>query len=75
MLKSKEIKTKKELIEQLKKDNTIEQLEEVGKINIDYIDEDLELLIAVLKEEFKIEAELQDLIGGRYLVNLGYQGD
>lgn len=66
---------KKELIEQLKKDNTIEQLQEVGKIDIDCIDEDLELLIEVLEEEFQIKTEIKDLIGGRYLVNLDYRGD
>ena len=66
---------REKMINNLKKDNTIEQLEEQGKINIDYIDEDLELLIEVLKEEFQIETEIQDLIGGRYLVNLDYKGD
>lgn len=65
---------KKELIEQLKEDKTIEQLQEVGKINIDYIDEDLELLIKVLKEEFYIKTEIQNLVGGQYLVNLDYKG-
>lgn len=63
------------IIKNLKENAIIEQLEEIGKINVDYIDEDLELLIEVLEEEFKIEAELQDLVGGRYLVNLNYQGD
>ena len=49
-----------DLIEQLKKDNTIEQLQEVGKINIDYIDEDLEMLsdvlekTSVLKQKYKV---------------------
>ena len=63
------------LIEQLRKDNTIEQLEEVGKINIDYIDEDLEMLVEVLEKEFSIETEIRSLIGGRYLINTGYKGD
>jgi len=63
------------LIEQLKTDNTIEQLEEVGKINIDYIDEDLEMLIDVLDKHFNIKAEIQSLIGGRYLINTGFKGD
>ena len=61
------------LIEQLKKDNTIEQLQEIGKINIDYIDEELELLIDVLDKHFNIKTELQDLVGGRYLVNIDYK--
>ena len=65
---------KKELIEQLKEDKTIEQLQEVGKINIDCIDEDLGLLIEVLKEEFCIKTEIQNLVGGQYLVNLDYKG-
>ena len=64
---------KKELIEQLKEDKTIEQLQEVGKINIDCIDEDLGLLIEVLKEEFHIKTEIQNLVGGQYLVNLDYK--
>lgn len=68
-------KEKKEIIKNLKENAIIEQLQEVGKINIDYIDEDLDLLelIITLKEEFKIDTTLQDLIGGRYLVNLDYQ--
>ena len=61
------------LIEQLKKDNTIEQLQEIGKINIDYIDEDLEMLIDVLEKNFSIKTEIQDLVGGRYLVNIDYK--
>lgn len=61
---------KKELIKDLKEDNTIEQLEEIGKINIDSIDCDLELLIEVLKEEFGYYTEIQCLIGGHYLVLL-----
>lgn len=63
--------TKKELIENLKENNIIEQLEEVGKINIDFIDEDLELLIEVLEEEFRIKTEIQNLIGSQYLVMIG----
>ena len=62
-----------DLIEQLKKDNTVEQLQEIGKINIDYIDEDLEMLIDVLDKTFSIKTEIQDLVGGRYLVNIDYK--
>ena len=62
---------REKMINNLKKDNTTEQLQEVGKINIDYIDENLELLIEVLEEEFHIRIELQNLIGGQYLVYLG----
>ena len=66
---------KTNLIKELKQDNTIEQLQEAGKINIDNIDGDLELLIEVLKEEFEIDAEIQNLIGGIYLVNLNYESE
>ena len=52
--------------------NIIEQLKEVGKINIDYIEGDLEKVIEAL-ENFGIKTEIQDLFGGRYLVNLGYK--
>jgi|BioPla2DNA2_1021312.scaffolds.fasta_scaffold54522_3 hypothetical protein len=65
---------KKELIEQLKENNIIEQLQEVGKINIDYIDCDLGLLIEVLEEDFYIKTEIQNLVGCQYLVNLDYKG-
>lgn len=60
---------KKELIEQLKENNIIEQLQETGKINIDYIDYDLGLLIEVLEEKFGINTEIQNLVGGQYLVS------
>lgn len=63
--------TKKELINNLKEDATIEQLEEVGKINIDFINYNLPLLIEVLEEEFNIKTEIQNLIGGQYLVRTG----
>lgn len=66
---------KTNLIKELKQDNTIEQLQETGKINIDNIDGDLELLIEVLKEEFEIDVEIQNLIGGIYLVNLNYESE
>ena len=64
-----------DLIEQLKKDNTIEQLQEIGKINVDYIDEDLEMLIDVLEKNFSIKTEIQSLVGGRYLVNIDYKSN
>lgn len=60
---------KKELIEQLKENKIIEQLQETGKINIDYIDYDLGLLIEVLEEKFGINTEIQNLVGGQYLVS------
>lgn len=69
------VKSRDNLIEQLKENNIMEQLQEVGKINIDYIDGDLEMLIEVLEKNFCIKTEIQDLIGGRYLVNLDYKGD
>jgi hypothetical protein len=63
--------TKKELINNLKKDAIIEQLEEIRKINIDFIDYDLGLLIEVLEDEFNIKTEIQNLVGGQYLVKIG----
>ena len=62
---------KKELIKSLQENNIIEQLEEQGKINIDFIDGDLDLLIEVLESEFDIRTEIQNLVGGQYLVRIG----
>lgn len=62
---------REKMINDLREDNTIELLEEAGKINIDFIDEDLGLLIEVLEEEFYIKTEIQNLVGGQYLVYLG----
>lgn len=52
------------------KNATIEQLEEVGKINIDNIDNDLCQLMGVLEKYFNIKTELKDLIGGRFLIKI-----
>ena len=64
------LKKRKKMIEDLREDKTIEQLEEQGRINIDYINEDLWMLIEVLEEVFNIETEIQNLVGGQYLVYL-----
>ena len=61
---------REKIIKDLREDKTIELLTELGKINIDSIDEDLIMLIEVLEEEFNIETEIQNLIGGQYLVYL-----
>lgn len=61
---------REKMIEDLRLDKTIEILTEQGKINIDYIDEDLMMLIEVLETEFSINTEIQNLIGGQYLVYL-----
>jgi len=58
------------MIKDLQENKTIEILTEQGKINIDSIDEDLIMLIEVLETEFNIETEIQNLIGGQYLVYL-----
>ena len=63
-------KEREKMIKDLRENNTIEMLEEKGKINIDFIDEDLGMLVEVLKEEFNIKTEIQNLIGGQYLVKI-----
>lgn len=62
------MKEKQQIINNLKEDKTIEQLQEVGKINIDYIDEDIYLLMEALEEGFNIKTDIKDQVGGRYLV-------
>ena len=62
---------REKIIKDLREDKTIELLTELGKINIDSIDEDLIMLIEVLETEFNIETEIQNLVGGQYLVYLG----
>lgn len=64
------LKKRKEMIDDLKEDKTIELLTEIGKIDIDSINEDLIMLIEVLETEFNINTEIQNLIGGQYLVYL-----
>ena len=64
------LKERERMIEDLRKDKTIEILTETGKINIDSIDCDLWMLAEVLETEFNIETEIQNLIGGQYLVYL-----
>ena len=62
---------REKIIKDLREDKTIELLTELGKINIDSIDEDLIMLIEVLETEFNIITEIQNLVGGQYLVYLG----
>ncbi len=64
---------REELIQELNENAYIEHLQEVGKINLDTIDYNLQLLIEVLKEDFDIETEIQTQIGGQYLVNLDFE--
>lgn len=63
-------KKREKMIEDLRGDKTIEILTETGKIDIDSIDENLIMLIEVLETEFNIETEIQNLVGGQYLVYL-----
>jgi len=58
------------MIKDLQENKTIEILTEQGRINIDSIDEDLIMLIEVLEAEFNINTEIQNLVGGQYLVYL-----
>ena len=51
----------------------LEQLEEVGKINIDDVDVDLEALIEKLDNDYNLPCRLENLVGGCYLVNLHYE--
>ena len=62
---------REKIIKDLREDKTIELLTELGKINIDSIDEDLIMLIEILETEFNIITEIQNLVGGQYLVYLG----
>ena len=64
------LKERERIIKDLQENKTIEILTEQGKINIDSIDEDLIMLIEVLEEVFNIETEIQNLVGGQYLVYL-----
>ena len=64
------LKERERMIEDLRKDKTIELLTELGKIDIDSIDCDLWMLVEVLETEFNIETEIQNLVGGQYLVYL-----
>jgi len=50
----------------------VEQLEEMGKINIDYLNTNLENLITELYIEFAMNTEIQNLKGSQYLVLLDY---
>ena len=61
---------RKEMIKDLQENKIIEILTETGKINIDSIDCDLMMLIEVLEEEFNVSTEIQNLVGGQYLVYL-----
>ena len=67
---AKKITDREKMIKDLREDKTIELLKEKGKINIDFIDCDLMMLIEVLETEFNINTEIQNLIGGQYLVYL-----
>ena len=64
------LKERERIIKDLQENKTIEILTELGKIDIDSINEDLGMLIEVLEEEFNINTEIQNLIGGQYLVYL-----
>ena len=64
------LKERERIIKDLQENKTIEILTETGKIDIDSIDEDLIMLIEVLEEVFNIETEIQNLVGGQYLVYL-----
>ena len=64
------LRERERMIEDLQENKTIEILTETGKIDIDSIDENLIMLIEVLEEEFNIITEIQNLIGGQYLVYL-----
>lgn len=61
---------REKIIKDLQEDKTIELLTEQGRINIDSINEDLGMLIEVLEAEFNVKTEIQNLIGGQYLVYL-----
>ena len=61
---------REKIIKDLREDKTIEILTETGKIDIDSINEDLIMLIEVLETEFNINTEIQNLVGGQYLVYL-----
>lgn len=65
MLRKKEISRIKENI---KNDNTLVVLEEVGEINIDYISEDLELFIEALEEVTKKQYTIIQKIGKKVIV-------
>ena len=67
---AKKITDREKMIKDLREDKTIELLKEKGKIYIDFIDCDLMMLIEVLETEFNINTEIQNLIGGQYLVYL-----
>lgn len=55
------------IIKDLEKDNTIELLEETGKINIDFIDEELNLLIKALEKITGKKYCIYNEVGGQYL--------
>lgn len=58
-----------DLITLLKQTLVIEQLEEAGKINIDFLNCSLDLLIEVLQNEFAINTDIEE----SYLINLDYE--
>ena len=64
------LRERERMIEDLQENKTIELLTELGKIDIDSIDCDLWMLVEVLETEFNIETEIQNLVGGQYLVYL-----
>ena len=64
------LKKRKEMVKDLMENKTIELLTELGKIDIDSIDCDLWMLAEVLETEFNIETEIQNLVGGQYLVKI-----
>ena len=64
------LKEREKMIKDLQENKTIELLTEQGRINIDSINEDLIMLIEVLETEFNVKTEIQNLVGGQYLIYL-----
>lgn len=50
----------------------LEHLEEVGKVKVDFLDDeiDLDLLVEILEKDYNLFCELKSLVGGHYLVNV-----
>lgn len=65
------MKMKDKIIRDLQEDNTIELLEEVGKINLIQFEDDYDFdtLIKVLDEDYNLPCEIAHIIGGSFLIN------
>ena len=60
--------TKREILKQeIKEDNTLVILEEIGKIDIDFIDEDLGEFIEALEEVTGKEYYISNEVGGQFI--------